>query len=161
QFVGEFRTPLTMKSSSDKKIKGPPRGPSLFGLLKGYRGMVFALIAMTIFGNSLNLVVPQLLSRAIDSYNRQRSISTTLVEAFFAVGFGIFVFSYLQAIVQTYASERVARDLRTRLVAKISTQDPAFIQQVTPAKLLTNLTSDVDAVKTFVSQAIASLISSM
>ena len=74
---------------------------------------------------------------------------------------GIFVFTYLQSVVQTYASERVARDLRTRLVAKISTQDHAYIQQVTPATLLTNLTSDVDAVKMFVSQAIASLISSV
>src|SRR5207248_3788789 len=62
---------------------------------------------------------------------------------------------------QTYASERVARDLRTRLVTKISAQDHAFIQQATPAKLLTNLTSDVDAVKMFVSQAIASIISSV
>ena len=59
------------------------------------------------------------------------------------------------------ASERVARDLRTRFVAKISTQDHAYIQQVTPATLLTNLTSDVDAVKMFVSQAVASLISSV
>jgi len=37
--------------------------------------------------------------------------------------------------------------LRTRFVAKISTQDNAYIQQLTPATLLTNLTSDVDAVK--------------
>src|SRR5215475_5314235 len=40
-------------------------------------------------------------------------------------------------------------------------KDHAFIQQVTPAKLLTNLNSDVDAVKMFVSQAIASIISSL
>ncbi len=77
------------------------------------------------------------------------------------VALGIFVFSYLQSVAQTLASERVARDLRTRLVAKISTQDHAYIQQITPATLLTNLTSDVDAVKMFVSQAIASLISSV
>ena len=51
--------------------------------------------------------------------------------------------------------------MRTRLVAKISAQDHAFIQQATPAKLLTNLTSDVDAIKMFVSQAIASIISSI
>src|SRR5262249_55673363 len=51
--------------------------------------------------------------------------------------------------------------LRTRLVSKISAQDHGFIQQVTPAKLLTNLTSDVDAVKMFVSQAVPSIISSL
>ncbi len=62
---------------------------------------------------------------------------------------------------QTWASERVAKDLRTRLAAKISVQSFAWVEQLTPAKLLTNLTSDVDAVKLFVSQAIASIISSL
>ena len=116
---------------------------------------------MTIFGNGLNLIVPKILSSAIDTYSRQQVVPASLIAGFFAVGFGIFVFSYLQAIAQTYASERVARDLRTQIVAKISTQDHAFIQQATPAKLLTNLTSDVDSVKMFVSQAIASIISSI
>ncbi len=60
-----------------------------------------------------------------------------------------------------YASERVARDLRAKIVAKLSTQDLAYIQRVTTATLLTNLTSDVDAVKLFVSQAVGSLVSSV
>jgi ATP-binding cassette subfamily B protein len=55
----------------------------------------------------------------------------------------------------------VAKDLRSRLAAKISEQSFAWVEQITPAKLLTNLTSDVDAVKLFVSQAIASIISSL
>jgi len=122
---------------------------------------VSLLVVMTILGNSLNLLVPKLISRAIDSYAQQNLVLTTFAIEFFVVGIGIFVFAYLQALAQTYASERVARDLRTKLVAKISTQDHAFIQQVTPAKLLTNLTSDVDAVKMFVSMAIASIVSSI
>jgi len=73
---------------------------------------------------------------------------------------GIFIFSYLQVVAQTYASERVARDLRNASCGQDCGAGPRFIQQVTPAKLLTNLTSDVDAVKMFVSQAVASLISS-
>ena len=36
---------------------------------------------------------------------------------------------------EQHEAERVARDLRTRLVAKLSTQDHAYIQQVTPATL--------------------------
>jgi ATP-binding cassette subfamily B protein len=74
---------------------------------------------------------------------------------------GIFVFGYLQSLVQTFASERVARDMRRDLAAKISTKEYAYIEKVTPAKLLTNLTSDIDSVKTFVSMAIASIISSL
>ena len=110
-----------------------PPGPSLFGLLKPYRGLVLVLVAMTVLGNSLNLIVPTILSRAIDTYNRQQLVMRSLVIGFLAVAAGIFIFSYLQAIVQTYASERVARDLRTKLVYKISNQDHEFIQQATPA----------------------------
>jgi ATP-binding cassette subfamily B protein len=141
--------------------QNPPRKPNLFATLSDHRGLVLVLVVMTVCGNSLNLWVPRIISSAIDSYEQQSLDRTALTFEFSAVAFGIFVFSYLQAIVQTYASERVARDLRTRLVAKISTQDHTAIQQATPAKLLTNLTSDVDAVKVFVSQAIASIVSSL
>ncbi len=73
----------------------------------------------------------------------------------------VFILGYLQSILQIYASEKVARDLRTRLANKISIQNFLFIEQQNPAKLLTNLTSDVDAIKQFVSQAIVSMISSL
>jgi ATP-binding cassette, subfamily B, bacterial len=144
--------------------KGKPaarQGPSVLGLLKPYTRLVSILVLMTILGNSLNLIVPKIISRTIDTYAQQALVPTSLALEFLAVAFGIFSFSYLQAVAQTYASERVAKDLRTQLISRISAQDNAFIQNVTPAKLLTNLTSDVDAIKMFVSQAIASLISSI
>jgi ATP-binding cassette subfamily B protein len=144
--------------------KTPPRrpqGPSLLGLLKPYRKLILVLVIMTILGNSLNLVVPKLMSTAIDSFNQQQLVLRTLVIEFFAVAASIFVFAYFQAIAQTFASERVARDMRTQLIAKISNQDHAFVQETTPAKLLTNLTSDIDAVKMFVSMAFASIVSSL
>ena len=119
------------------------------------------LVVMTIIANSFNLVVPKLLANAIDTYAQQQLVLTTLVVEFFAVAVGIFLFSYFQVVVQTRVSSQVARDLRTQLVRKISTQDHEFILQVTPAKLLTNLTSDIDAIKTFVSMAIASIIASV
>jgi ATP-binding cassette, subfamily B, bacterial len=106
-------------------------------------------------------VVPRIISHAIDTYEQRQLVLGTMAVELSLVALGIFVFSYLQSVAQTLASERVARDLRTRFVAKISTQDNAYIQQITPATLLTNLTSDVDAVKMFVSQAVASLISSV
>jgi ATP-binding cassette subfamily B protein len=67
----------------------------------------------------------------------------------------------LQSIVQTYASELVARDLRNNLSEKISTHSFAEVQEITPSKLLTNLTSDIDAVKNFVSQAVVNVVSSV
>jgi ATP-binding cassette subfamily B protein len=73
----------------------------------------------------------------------------------------IFILVYLQNIFQVYTAEVVAKDLRSKLIKKISLQDYNYIQTVSPSKLLTNITSDVDSVKTFVSGAISSIISSL
>jgi ATP-binding cassette subfamily B protein len=118
------------------------------------------LVLLTIAGNSLNLAVPKIISYAIDSYSKGSFILANIILLFFLVALSIFIFTYLQSIVQTFAAERVAKDLRTQLAAKISDQDYSYIQRANPSKLLTNLTSDVDAVKSFVSQAISSIISS-
>jgi ATP-binding cassette, subfamily B, bacterial len=149
-----------MSPKSPGAQKRPPGG-GLFALLQPYRGLIATLVVMTIAGNGLTLVVPKLISRAIDAYTQRTFVLSTLVLQFFIVSFLVFAFNYLQNIMQTYASERVARDLRTRLAAKIATQSYSSIEKLTPAKLLTNLTSDVDGVKVFVSQAVATIIASL
>jgi ATP-binding cassette, subfamily B, bacterial len=143
------------RSDIKNKVEG-----NLFGLLKPYAFMVAVLVILTITGNALNLAVPKIIQKAIDDYTHGNFVLMFVAIEFFIVAILIFVFTYLQSIAQTYASERVAKDLRTKLVAKISTHEYGYIQKVTPAKLLTNLTSDVDAVKMFVSMAIANIISS-
>jgi ATP-binding cassette subfamily B protein len=149
---------------SDKVIKPQRKGPPSAGLtllLKPYKGLVAALVTLTIVANALNLVVPKLISRAIDSYTHGNFVRNTVIAEFVIVGLLVFVLTYAQNMVQTWAAERVAKDLRTRLAAKISVQSFGWVEKLTPAKLLTNLTSDVDGVKLFVSQAIASIISSL
>src|ERR1700691_5703157 len=140
--------------------KGPP-GAGLLLLLKPYKLLVATLVTLTIVGNGLNLVVPKLISRAIDAYTAGHFVVGTVIVQFLVTGFLVFILTYAQSIVQTWASERVAKGLRARLAAKISVQSFALVERITPAKLLTNLTSDVDSVKMFVSQAFASIISSL
>jgi ATP-binding cassette subfamily B protein len=136
------------------------RRPGFMALFRPYRGWIALLVILTLVANSLNLLVPRLIAAAIDSIGLPgQSLQGTIV-TFAAIAAGIFVLTYLQSIVQTYTSERVARDLRDQLVAKIAQQDFAYVQTTSPGKLLTNLTSDVDAIKSFVSQAIASIVSS-
>src|ERR1700677_208865 len=149
---------------SDKVAKTKPKRPPSAGLmllLKPYKSLVALLVALTIVGNGLNLVVPKLISHAIDAYTHGSFVLNTVVIQFVLVGVLVFVLTYAQSAVQIWASERVAKDMRTRLAAKISLQSFGWVEKLTPAKLLTNLTSDVDAVKVFVSQAIASIISSL
>lgn len=141
--------------------KGPPPAAKLMALLKPYKGLIALLLALTIIANGLNLVVPQLISRTIDAWMRGQFVLQTIIEEFLAVAMGVFILTYLQSVVQTYAAERVAKDLRTRIAAKISSQSFAWVEGITPAKLLTNLTSDVDSVKMFVSMAIATIIASL
>src|SRR5688572_4410620 len=131
-----------------------PAGPSLFSLLKPYRHLIAGMVVLTILGNTLNLAVPRVFANTIDTFGQPGFVLSTIVFEFLLISIGIFVLSYFQNVIQTYAAECIARDLRTRLVAKISVQDNAYIQLLSPAKLLTNLTSDVDAIKMFVSQAI-------
>jgi ATP-binding cassette subfamily B protein len=138
-----------------------PSSASLIDLLRPYWLWIGVLIVLTMLANGLSLLVPKLIAGAIDAYGAGHFNAGSLATEFFVAAGGVFVFTYFQSLVQTFASERVARDLRTKLIAKISLHDFAYIQTVTPAKLLTNLTSDIDAVKTFVSQAIASIVSSL
>ena len=108
-----------------------------------------------------NLVIPKIISHGIDAYNNGNYILKTILTEFIGAAAVIFVFSYLQMVVQTYASEKVSFDLRKKLSDKISRQSFAFIQEANPSKLLTNLTSDMDSVKMFVSQAVTSIVSSV
>ena len=135
--------------------------PSLFGLLRRYTGIIVLLVVLTVIANGLSISVPKIIANAIDDYTNGNFLITSLIIEFSIVAFFIFVFTYLQNIVQVYASERVARDMRDEITAKISVQPYSYIEKATPAKLLTNLTSDVDAVKTFVSLAVSSIISSV
>lgn len=135
--------------------------PSVFSVLGPYRKAVVLLITLAIVANVLTLFLPKFVSGVIDAYVRGSVDVKQLVIQFGGITFGILVFTYLQSIVQTYASERVARDLRQRLAGKISRQSYRFIEDQNPSKLLSYLTSDVDSIKMFVSMGIVSLVSSL
>lgn len=135
--------------------------PGILNLLKPYSGLIAFLLLFALFSNGINLLLPKLIASGIDAYTHKTLNVKQLITQFsLAIGL-IFIFGYLQSIIQTYASERVARDLRTRLSDKISRQSHAFIEQANPSKLLTNLTADTDSIKLFISQAIVSIASSI
>ena len=123
--------------------------------------MITGLIVFALLSNAVNLVIPKIISHSIDDFSKGTFSFQKMILEFSVAALIIFIFTFLQGILQTYASERVARDLRTKLTDKISRQSYAFIQQSNPSKLLTNLTSDVDSVKMFVSMAVVSLASSL
>ncbi len=142
--------------TAEKKSK-----PNVFSLLKPYRGMVAFLVVFALLSNGVNLLLPKIISKGIDAFSAGNFEYKTIILEFSIASLVIFVFTYLQSIVQTFASEKVARDLRTRLSDKISRQSYTYIIKTNPSKLLTNLTSDIDSIKMFVSMAVVTIVSSV
>ncbi len=147
---------------SPRSAKSKPKnGPSIFTVLKPYRLMMTLLVCVAITINVLTLVVPKLTARAIDHFITQQPDVQQIAIWFGVVAIAIFILTYVQSILQTFASERVGKDLRQQLADTISKQSYSSIQTLTPAKLLTNLTSDMDSIKLFVAQAIVSIVASV
>ncbi len=109
--------------------------------------------------NGANLVLPRLVGMGINRYEGNHRVPFDLTDDFAGVCLVIWIFMAFQTLVQVTTAERVARDLRSRLADQISRQTFRFVQETQPSRLLTNLTGDVDAVKTFVSDVIAGLVS--
>ena len=137
------------------------KGEGLFSVLVPYGWIVAFLIVMALGASSINLLIPKIIARAIDAFSANRFDAGTVITELIATASGIFIFTFLQGVLQTFTAERVARDLRNRLADKISDQSYSFILNSNPAKLLTNITSDMDSVKMFVSQAFVTIISSL
>ena len=129
-------------------------------ILTPYRGLIAALAMLGFASNGTSLIFPQLIGRGMDTFTQEHIIPSTLIQEFVAAILVVVILSSLQSLVQVYTSEKVARDLRTQITHKLSRQSYEFIVRQGADKLLTNLTSDVDAIKLFVSQAIAGLLSS-
>lgn len=145
-----------MKKSPDGQKK-----PGIFSLLKPYKGLIIWLLFFALVSNGVNLLLPKIVASGIDAYTSGTFDFNAILIRFSSAIIFVFIFTFLQSIIQTYASEKVARDLRTKLADQISRQSNMYIEQANPSKLLTNLTADVDSIKLFISQAIVSITSSI
>lgn len=146
-----------------RKRSGPEaeQNAGLFRVLIPYRGIIIVLIIMALTVSSINLLIPKIIARGIDAFSVNKFDTGTIITEFLVAAAGIFIFSFLQSVLQTLTAERVAKDLRNKLADKLSRQSYSFILRSNPSKLLTNLTSDMDSVKMFVSQAFVTIISSL
>jgi ATP-binding cassette subfamily B protein len=149
-----------MDRGKSKSPIGKKQNTGLFSLLKQYKGVVSIMIIMALAGSGTNMLIPKIIAHAIDAFSANDFKPWPVVTEFLIATVAIFVFTFLQSLAQTYTSEKVAKDLRTRLTNKISQQSYTFILKSNPSKLLTNLTSDTDSIKMFVSQAFVTIISS-
>ena len=150
-----------MNPKRDRSKQKTNKETGLISVVMPYRGYVILLIIMALAGSSINLLIPRIIARSIDAFAAHRFNAVTVIIEFLAASLGIFIFTLLQGVIQALTGEKVAKEFRMRMADKISRQSYSFVLKSNPSKLLTNLTSDMDSVKMFVSQAFVNIISSV
>ncbi|MBC7911129.1 MAG: ABC transporter ATP-binding protein [Pyrinomonadaceae bacterium] len=119
----------------------------LLGYLKPYvRSLVPALV-LTLLLNLMGIMQPKFTQYAIDWYILPRNTNglTLFVLVYFGVWFLRFAFSYVQEVLLNTVGQRVMYDLRTELYDKLQHQEVAYYDRNPVGRIMTRLTSDVDA----------------
>ncbi len=119
----------------------------LLGYLKPYvRSLVPALV-LTLLLNLMGIMQPKFTQYAIDWYIIPRNTNglTLFVLVYFGVWFLRFAFSYVQEVLLNTVGQRVMYDLRTELYDKLQHQEVAYYDRNPVGRIMTRLTSDVDA----------------
>ncbi len=87
-----------MVSKSKENPVKKEKKPSIFSLLIPYRKMVILLIFFALLGNGINLLIPKIISSAIDSYSLKKVNFNLVIIEFFLAALFIFIFSYFQSV---------------------------------------------------------------
>jgi len=133
----------------------------IFREIKRYLPFLVGLLTIALINNGLNLWMPKITAGAIDSFTGENFKLTEVITKMVLISVIIFIFAVGQSFLQTFLSESVSRDLRKKLVNKISDQNFSFVTKMTPEKLLTILTSDVDNIKQAVSMGLVQVFSAV
>ncbi len=119
----------------------------LFRYLRPYLRSLIPALLLTLGLNLLGVLQPKFTQYAIDWHIIPKKTEglLLLVGLFAGVQFLRFVFAYLQAIFINTVGQYVMFDLRKQLYAKLQHQEVAYYDRNPVGRIMTRLTSDVDA----------------
>src|SRR6476620_2784153 len=115
--------------------------------LKPYWTTVAIALFLTLLTNILVSTQPYFTKVAVDDYIRPKVTEGIwlFALAFFGVFLFRFIFSYVQEILLNKVGQRVMFDLRTEIFTKLQKQELAYYDKYPVGRIMTRLTSDVDA----------------
>ena len=119
----------------------------LMRYLKPYVRALLPALGLTLVLNLLRILQPKFTQYAIDWYITPGNIAGLkwLALVFLAVLIITFGLSYLQAVLLESVGQRVMYDLRSELYRKLQRQEVAYYDRNPVGRVMTRLTSDVDA----------------
>ncbi len=134
---------------------------ALSRLLKQYKGWAITVLVLGLATNILSLTVPKFSAHIIDIAAVTPGLSSGALQSIYIL-FGIALVAFFISALQVYFSavfaEKVAYDLREDLINKVGDQAFSYISKESPSRLLTLMTSDVDAVKVVISMGMVTLL---
>ena len=114
---------------------------------KPYWQLAAVALVLTLLANILLSTQPYFTKVAVDHFITPKNTDGIWLFAalFFAVFLFRFIFSYAQEILLNNVGQRVMFDLRTELFTKLQRQEVAYYDKYPVGRIMTRLTSDVDA----------------
>jgi len=132
----------------------------LLGYLRPYGRLVAVALALTLGLNLLEVLQPKFTEYAIDRNILPRTTNglTLLVTLFLGSQLLRLVFSYFQTIFLESAGQYVMFDLRKQLYGKLQHQEVAYYDRNPVGRIMTRLTSDVDALNELFTAGVTDLL---
>jgi ATP-binding cassette subfamily B multidrug efflux pump len=119
----------------------------LMSYLKPYWRLATFALVLTILVNILGSLQPRFTQYAVDGFITPQRVEGIwwFAFAFFCLFLFRFLFSYLQEILVNIVGQKVMFDLRTQIFTKLQKQEVAYYDKHPVGRIITRLTSDVDA----------------
>ena len=132
----------------------------LLKYLKPYVRFLIPALVLTLVLNLLGVLQPKFTQYAIDWYILPRHLDglMLLVGLYFGAQFLRFVFSYFQAILLNSVGQYVMFDMRRELYDKLQHQEIAYYDRNPIGRIMTRLTTDVDALNELFTQGVTDLL---
>ena len=142
--------------------KPKPKKPNqIIPLLRPYWRLNLITILLTAGSSGISLFLPARIGQSIDNFAKNPNLN---LQPEFILLSVITIIIVILALAQTYFSnyfaEKVAYDLRKKLLNKISEQSYQFVNDIGSSTAITATTSDTDNTKIIVSQGITAIFTS-
>ena len=132
----------------------------LLRYLHPYVRLLIPALVLTLVLNLLGVLQPKFTQYAIDWHILPRQLDGLgfLVALFFGTQLLRLVFSYFQAILLNSVGQYVMFDMRKELYDKLQHQEVAYYDRNPVGRIMTRLTSDVDALNELFTQGVTDLL---
>ena len=125
---------------------------------KEYLILVIAGIISLILANSVNLVLPTIIAKVIDEYGVTGGIEN---KYYIFTGIALVIgttFTYLNTYLNSILGEKISKDLKDRLFAKVLKHNYSFLVNNKPSKILTVINSDTIYIQRTFTQALGAAL---